>query len=67
VTENRPFTVFEVRQCSYREQYQRVQINFDALNLINVIGQGAFGKVFLSNINSNYFAVKMLQKQKIAE
>jgi serine/threonine protein kinase len=37
------------------------------LNLLAILGQGAFGKVFLSKIDSAYYAVKMLGKKQIID
>jgi hypothetical protein len=37
------------------------------LNLLAVLGQGRFGEIFLSLMDSNYYAVKMLKKKKILE
>jgi hypothetical protein len=49
------------------EQYKTYSMNLSQLNLLAVLGQGAFGKVFLSMIDSVWYAVKMLGKKQILE
>ena len=39
--------------------------SLDELNIVAVLGQGAFGKVFLAKPESGYLAVKMLKKSKM--
>ena len=69
ITKNRPFHVFVVHQISYPSQYRQYQMNVDDLKLLTVVGQGAFGTVFLGKMSTTnkYYGVKMLQKHKLLE
>jgi serine/threonine protein kinase len=65
ITKNRPFHCFEVDQVSYMDQYKTYSMNLSQLNLLAVLGKGAFGKVFISKIDTDWYAVKMLGKKQI--
>lgn len=44
-------------------------MNLDDLKLLTVVGQGAFGTVFLGKLSTTnkYYAIKMLKKNKLIE
>lgn len=69
ITRNRPFNVFVVKQMSYKSQYKTFAMNLDDLKLLTVVGQGAFGTVFLGKLSTTnkYYAIKMLKKNKLIE
>ena len=69
ITRNRPFHCFVVEQISYPSQYRQFQLDIDDLKLLTVVGQGAFGTVFLGKISTTnkYYGIKMLQKHKLLE
>lgn len=62
ITENRPFHVFVVHQISYPSQYSQFQLSIDDLKLLTVVGQGAFGTVFLGKLSTTnkFYGIKML-------
>ena len=69
ITKNRPFHVLVVNQLSYASQYKTIAMSIDDLKLLTVVGQGAFGTVFLGKLSTTnkYYAIKMLKKNKLIE
>ena len=69
ITKNRPFHVFVVKQLSYKSQYKTIAMNLDDLKMLTVVGQGAFGTVFLGKMTTTnkYYAIKMLKKNKLID
>lgn len=45
------------------------ELALDDLKMLTVVGQGAFGTVFLGKLSTTnkYYAIKMLKKNKIIE
>ena len=62
ITRNRPFHCFVVYQISYPSQFRLFQLEIGDLKLLTVVGEGAFGTVFLGKISTTnkYYGIKML-------
>ena len=52
---------------SYESQYMQFELALDDLKMLTVVGQGAFGTVFLGKLSTTnkYYAIKMLKKNEI--